>query len=271
MIKARFIHVPKTAGTTVLSILNVQYPFSRKFVFRGDWGRDLERWNSLGDTDKESISVISGHAPLQTGIARIDAIPSFMILRHPVERAASFCRHALDPKKNHYLWQKGVRTIDALLDDPPRELRDFQTSMLLLKGGDYFSPEGETLSAFADPVQEARTALFEKIRSFGIQERFDLSMLLIARNFGWWLPPVYVSRNTSDSSSCATFTKAQLVKLESLNSIDLAVYEAAVREFDARVSFLGEIRHKLGRFEKWQALSRPVLQSAARVVRSLKG
>ena len=213
--KLRFVHVPKTAGTTVLTILNLQYPGTRKFVFRGDWGTDVQRWESMSIRDRNSVGVVSGHAPLKTGIGVIDAAPSFMLLRDPIERVASFCRHALDPKKEHYVKSRGIKSIDDLLDNPVREIKNFQTGMLLLEGAECNDSKYENLESFEDPVSSAKLALFRNIDAFGIQEKFDQSMVLAGLRFNW-RPPVYLVRNRSDASVGSDFTPEQVDKIISL-------------------------------------------------------
>ncbi|MGH7233926.1 MAG: hypothetical protein ACREF7_00570 [Candidatus Saccharimonadales bacterium] len=81
--KIRFIHIPKTAGTTVINVLN-------------GWFRGVNRvnsWKSLSDLERTALreeSIICGHIPLR--YLPIDADNGskwFTILRDPREQAIS--------------------------------------------------------------------------------------------------------------------------------------------------------------------------------------
>ena len=256
--KIRFIHVPKTAGTTVLSILNLQYPLSKKFVFRG---RDSERWGMLSPDLRRRIPVISGHAPLRTGFDDLDLCPSFILLRHPIERAASFCRHILDPKKKHYLREeKGLTSIDGILDQPDRGLINLQTSMLLLNQDEIHSLDPYTFNGMDAPVDKAFDILAHDLHAFGIQEQFDTSMLLIAHAFRWRYPPIYLNRNISDRSLLIDFTPNQTAKLEQLNALDIELYDRAKRRFCELVERADWLAQEHSRFECWQKVARPLLK-----------
>lgn len=268
MVKLRFLHIPKTAGTTVLSVLNLQYPHSRKFIFRGDIEADIDRWHQLGDFYRERIGVVAGHVPLTTGIVEIDQAPTFTLLRHPVERAASFCRHVLDPKKSHYLRHQGYDTIDKIIGHADREVSNMQTRMLVLNAKDYQRQLTLNPQTLSDYVSSAIEKL-EGMCCYGIQESFDSSMILISRCFGWKLPPIYRVRNESSRAAFDGFSKLHIAKLEDLNAADIALYDAAVKILERRVSEASDFDHNLSRFRLTNYRSQGILrrlESSARLL-----
>ena len=85
-------------------------------------------------------------------------------------------------------------------------------------------------------------------------------MLLFAREFGWRIPPVYLSRNTSDRKLSLDFTPAQIAKLERLNALDIELYDLAKRRFRERLEHEGWLEKDRKRFERWQKFARHLLQ-----------
>lgn len=249
MIEARFVHIPKTAGTTVLSIMNLQYPGAGKFVFSRSWEEYIARWNELSDSEKSKLRIISGHVPLRTGIPIIDEAPSFTILRDPMQRAASFCRHALDPKKGHYLWEKGIRDLDTLLDNPVRELRNLQTKILVNPPGATADDDFLVGGDHSEILAKAKVVLTDQLVAYGFQEKFDQSVVHIARAFGR-RPPVYLTKNQSDRSMLVDFMPDQLAKLEALNALDIEIYDFARKRFQQEVEKSDWLDGEMKRFRR---------------------
>lgn len=69
--KIRFLHIPKTAGTTFDECLFRQYlgPYllRRQFVFSGNIAADQRRLAGMPEAALERIAICTGHAPLVTG------------------------------------------------------------------------------------------------------------------------------------------------------------------------------------------------------------
>lgn len=243
----------------MISILGLQYPLGRKFIFRGRWAEEVEAWNALEPSERKKIGVVAGHCNYRTGISEIDEAPAFILLRDPMKRAVSFCRHALNPKKNHYLWEAGIRTLDELLNSPPDELINQQTK--ILANDPSYCDDGSTIRRLGEnaALELAKTTLTRDLKAFGIQERFDLSMIHIARSFGW-RPPVYLRRNESDMGLKVDFSQAQSRKLEELNALDIELYDFARRRFHEIVEQANWREAESRRFARWQAAASPILK-----------
>ena len=92
MNKIRFLHVPKTAGTSLTDCLN-QFYKNRHYLFSGDLEKDKGRYQKISASKRAQISLFSGHAPRITGIPEVDILPTIAFFRDPVERVKSFCQH----------------------------------------------------------------------------------------------------------------------------------------------------------------------------------
>ena len=56
-----FLHIPKTAGTTLLEILDRQYPPETVYSFGADAHESTARFKALDDPKKMSIRLLRGH------------------------------------------------------------------------------------------------------------------------------------------------------------------------------------------------------------------
>jgi hypothetical protein len=73
---------------------------------------------------------------------------------------------------------------------------------------------------------------------YGITEELDNSLLLFKQVLGWNKWPLYRSRNSSNSQSLLHFEPRHIARIETLNIIDLALYERALELFGQRLQTL---------------------------------
>jgi hypothetical protein len=255
--KIRFLHIPKTAGTTFDECLFRQYlgPYllRRQFVFSGNIAADQRRLARMSEAALERIAICTGHAPLVTGCAQIDALPTVTLLREPVERVKSLCRHISEGKSPQiYCREKhGVFDLDALLGSGRIQLNNFQSRIVLGEGG-YKLPAASE-SALAD---RAMALLASRFVCFGLTGELDRSLLLFQRVLGWQKWPLYRSRNTSNPEVPLQFEARHIARIEELNRLDIALYERARETFFRRWQEHGaELEAALPRFRS--ALAKP--------------
>jgi hypothetical protein len=84
MNRLRFLHIPKTAGSTFTGCLAYQYFGKRHFSFTGHYQADINRFMSLSTSKKQKIALFTGHAPILTGIDIADNAKTITFLREPV-------------------------------------------------------------------------------------------------------------------------------------------------------------------------------------------
>lgn len=223
----RFLHIPKTAGTTLTFVLRRRYEGKPHFHFSGNAGEDLKRYDALPDEVRKEIALFTGHAGIKTGIPAADDIPIITLLREPVARVKSFCQHVSERKSPYLLdrFPPDAFDLDDFLCSDNGELSNLQTKLLLGR-------PIEGLSA-SEAVDIALGNLLEKITCFGIQEHFDESLALIAWTLGV-KPPAYGSRNQRDPTRALRFDRSHIEKITELNTIDLELYERARQSFTKR-------------------------------------
>lgn len=230
----RFLHIPKTGGSTLTSILLRQYRGAAVFSFEGGRASYMRRYAALSAGERRNLALFVGHAPLVTGIEEADNADTITLLRDPVSRVKSFCRHVAEGKTPHLRqWcSPGQFDLDGFLASGNPELSNLQTKILINEGRLASSERLDKMSP-ADARDAALESLFERLLSYGLQECFEESVELFASLLGWAVPD-YPLLNKSSPDSGVVFERRHIDRIMELNSIDSEVYEVARRRFPGR-------------------------------------
>ena len=179
---AIFVHIPKTAGTTLHRIIDQQYPRRiRHFVRHHDKG--VQKLKDLSLAQRAQLHMVRGHIPY--GLHRYLPRPAkyFTILREPVERVISYY-YFVQREPDHYLYDyantPGMTIRRYLEDHMSLQTDNFQTR--LVSGIWTDVGYGECDRATLDL---AKRNLAERFAVVGLTERFDETLLLLQRAFGW--------------------------------------------------------------------------------------
>ncbi|MBV6518771.1 MAG: hypothetical protein HCAMLNBO_01507 [Candidatus Brocadia fulgida] len=253
----RFLHIPKTAGTTFLSILRRQYFGKKSFAFTGDVASDIKRFEALSERDKTKVMLFAGHAPIVSGVKMADNATTITFLRDPINRIKSFCQHVAEGKSLYLIDEYPPETfnLDSFLESGNEELSNFQTKMLI-GNGSYALPDNMSDRKAADLALDN---LFNKISYFGLQEYFDESLMVFSSALHWRMP-IYASKNKKNIRKGIQFEKHHLEKIAALNAIDLAVYRSAKEYFVRMLNGVTFDEAKLKWFQFMTKLCRPVIQ-----------
>jgi hypothetical protein len=225
--KIRFIHIPKTAGTSFTDCLSRIYKGNNKFIFYGDLSNDLERYKNLPVLARQKIVLFGGHAPRIIGEREIDTLPTIAFLRNPVSRVMSFCQHVSEGKSSHLLKTFPPQNfdLDKFLNSGNLELSNLQTKVLLGQKN-YNLPTADSNSL----VKMAIDVLRNDLEGFGITEYFDESLMLFQYKFGWtW--PSYMRLNEKNKFKSLEFERKHIDKIRELNALDIRVYDLALQFF----------------------------------------
>ena len=226
----RFLHIPKTAGTTMVHILRAQYRSRGQFAFTGDADDDARRYNSLSVQARDRIELFSGHAPITTGVGPADSCTTITILREPVSRVQSFCKHVSEGKSPYLLkaFPPARFDLDEFLWSGNEELFNLQTKMLV-NHRHSSSPWPAELSD-SRMLGTAVDNLFDKVVHFGLQEHFRESVERFRSAFGWG-PVRYTMRNYVRSGKRLQFREHHLQRIAELNRLDMELYQIAEAQF----------------------------------------
>lgn len=225
-----FLHVPKTAGTTLVGVIEREYGVERiARVYGGEFGIPVEELLGWPARRRRAVRAVVGHLPY--GVA--EHLPGRSVyatlLRDPVDRIVSHFSYALTQPSLvslHDIDPAHPSLEQHVTGSPLRHLvNDAQTGLI---GGDV------SLRAVEPGERELERAMERLDRHvvFGVQERFDESLLHLARTFGWDLP-VYTTVNvTSPRPAIEAVAPATRAVIEEHNALDRRLYDHAKARFD---------------------------------------
>lgn len=261
----RFLHIPKTAGTTFTSILKRQYFGNKCFSFTYDINSDTRRYEALSDIERASITLFTGHAPIMTGIKDADNATTITFLRDPVSRVKSFCQHVSEGKSPYLIndFPPSTFNLDDFLDSGKGELSNLQAKTLI-NTRSCETPLFDSLLP-AEARDAALDCLFNKISYFGLQEYFNESLIIFSSALNWKMP-FYAYKNKKENSKLIQFKPRHLQKIAALNAIDIEIYNHAREHFLGRLNNVSFDEKKLKRLQRINKYGSPVIQMEDRVI-----
>lgn len=227
-----FVHMHKTAGTTLRRQLEAQfadddvYPTAadhrEHFFATFDIPRMLERVRASG------AHLVSGHFPLATKELLGPDVRAFTVLREPVARTLSALRHIKQRTEPPL-----EDDLAAIYADPLRQhsmLRNHMVKMLSLDADDMEQWAWTLIDYTDERLEVAKRRLAEEVEVFGLQEHYDESTRVIATTFGWALGPSGVTNATQPLEA----DPALVERIREDSALDIALYEFAVDLWEER-------------------------------------
>jgi hypothetical protein len=235
--------IPKTASTTFQNLVFREYKHQPRidthYTLQGPagWQGFAERFAAMPLEQRESYRVIIGH--MKFGLHEFVPGPSRYItfLRHPVDRFVSYYRmlrklnlvrpdHAFDLSRPD--WNVGAHESLA------REMDNGQTRALA--NADWDLPFG---ACTEEHLAAAKANMDRSFAFVGLTERFDLSLLALARLLGWrchFYVPANVTKAAHRQTSLPPDVLAATAKL---NRLDDELYRHAEKRLTELVRSYG--------------------------------
>jgi len=242
-----FVHIPKTGGMSLISILERQFGASRIFPPHSFMGSEGFEAYSLEERRRFKLVRAHLHAGSYSYVARyITPTPICVtMLRDPCERLVSAYKHILrhpDNMLHAELVGRRVSLLDYVTDPAYAQFtRNFQTWMILgalnchLDPQDLRLPEDTRL-----PLARQR---LEQLAFVGLTHRYRESLALLCHTFGWKptdeLPRENAAPEPTTIDSIDAGVRAAILER---NQLDVQLMARAEALFEARCALMREER-----------------------------
>ena len=219
-----FLHIPKTAGTTLNRIIEWQYsPFE---IFTMDPYRiraTPERLKTLPEGRRRRLRVVRGHMFYGLHQCLPQGATYMTMLRDPVARVMSayyfILRRPLNPL-HRKVKKERLSIEDCIRLFPQRH----NLQCRLIAGVKDASSTGDR--RLLDMAKEHLTKSFSVV---GICERFEESLMLMATTFGWEIP---FYKNCKVSKTRPQIDPGTVEMIRDHNRLDVELYEFSKRLFE---------------------------------------
>jgi Galactose-3-O-sulfotransferase len=258
-----FLHIGKTGGMTLRSILGRQFAASQIMVLRTPdrapsnhrlrREETIRHFAAMPEPMRRRPRLIEGHTIF--GLHEYVPGPSTYItlVRDPVALTASQYNFVAR-KPGHWLHDElrsSGMTLDEYVDSGlSLETDNSQTRAL----------SGDTSTAFGRCSQEmlerAKSNVDEHFSVLGLTERFDETLLLLRRAFGWsrlW----YVPANVAPHRRRGALSSETLGRIAERNRFDVELYRWACERFQRTIGDPSSFATELRAFRRANALYRP--------------
>jgi len=234
-----YIHLFKTAGTTLESILSRQYGMNAvmKFGSVSDTADRLREFSTWPGEYQRQIKAFMGHCSFDQRSLFPQDTTFFTVIRHPVDRMISEYYFILEsPEIVHYPKVVGQKMTlsDFMLSGIHNSLDNYQTKYLSSLKNPGFGVYSKDL------LEDAKNNLKNKLVFTGLTERFDESVILMKRLFGWKMPYYLRERVTRNRPRRDDIPSSDIAVLQEYNRMDLELYDYAVKLFDQEVEKQGQ-------------------------------
>lgn len=240
--KVAFLHIPKTGGSSLAQLLKdtetdqrVIYPGVADFEYKSD--KDLEKWmhwlyflDPSGNPDLtpercSKISTVIGHFGFEMIRFFGSSFVYVTVLRDPVPRVLSQLGHMKRQNNEHGsfedIYHRHLKMGNVFLDN-------LQTRFLSSSWKDLPTLIGDTSEVDGACLERAFKAL-SMVDVVGVTERFSEILPLIEEKTGRKLGTViYLNSGEYD----ATQSRDLCEEIRYRNSLDMALYESALRRCD---------------------------------------
>ena len=223
-----FLHVPKTAGTTVNRLIEWEYPVLQMYSV----DPVLFTWSSnhlhkLPPKRLRSIRMFKGH--MLFGLHKILPQPAsyITVLRDPVDRVLS-AFYFMRTYKLHPLYWKFRRenwTLEDFVNRSPRT----NVQCKIIAGAEYEAPCTAEICATAMENIERHFSVV------GLSERLEESLALMKLRYGWKLESYSSFNITKARPKKRDLPQSTLDLINEKNFYDVALYEFAEKRFEQAV------------------------------------
>jgi hypothetical protein len=268
-----FLHIGKTAGSTLHRILRRHYPAELTYVIptgaraerigspreTGGAGRSrtpreksLERFAALPAERRAQLRLVLGHTVF--GIHELLPGPAtyLTLLRDPLRLVPSQYRYISQTRGHRLHDAVGRMTLaEYVRSGVSINANNSQTRAV---AGDLDTPFG---SCDEELLLRAQRNIEQHFAVVGLTERFDDSLLLMRQAFGWTRLH-YVRAKVSRGPAQAPLSDDERAAILELNELDVRLYRWAAERFEQALAALPDLDAERRRLARRNAVYRPL-------------
>lgn len=262
-----FLHIPKTAGTTMRGIIGRQYTTGELYLIGEDVIGSIVRFRQRPESQWADTRVLQGH--MSFGLHRFMTPPFgyITLLRKPMSRAVSdYAFVTSTPQHPLYQSVKDMSFAEYMSSGATGQLSNGQTRLLCgdCEGENYGVPTKRPLDQ--PDLDMALKNLENHVLVAGLQERFDESLVLLKRRLGWKLPFYFRENVTRRTLSGDEIGSAGRELATSQNRLDESLYARVECKFDEALREEGDaFRRELATFRVLNRMFRGAVRVRARM------
>lgn len=262
-----FLHLTRTGGSTMREIIERQFYPSVRYRIKGNKIEEtLEAFKNLPQTERDKIKFLSGHMPF--GLHKYFSLPCdyITLLRDPIEKVISEYYYMKNlPQHTYYQTIKNMSLEDHALSGI-NSVVNYQTRIL---SGNWGMPHVHSLPLPPDALEVAKKNLEKYFKVVGIKEKFDETLLILRKVFGW-KNIYYLKTNVGRHRPLINDVPENILRLiKRNNEWDLELHEFANHLLMKSIKEYGSIFEKdLIKFQKINDLG--IFQVADTALRKLK-
>lgn len=234
-----FVHIPKTAGSTLNFLLDAHYTAENSYATSQTWlhpDGSLDGFDALTEAERAQIELLNGH--MGFGLHRRLPQPAryVTVLRDPVARVLSHYHFECTvPGPLHDVLHSGEMDLLGYLDyQQAAGLDNLQTRMIA--GNWHKKGYGPCTPAM---LETAKQNLRDHFLAAGLTARFDQFYWLLKRKLGW-PTTFYVRHNRSSGRPRQQDLPDETVRLIAENNrFDVELVHFAARRFQEEVQAQG--------------------------------
>ncbi|GGD84929.1 sulfotransferase family 2 domain-containing protein [Planktosalinus lacus] len=178
-----FLHLPKNGGNTLHGILDILYSKENTFSIKvvDNTKLNISEFKELPEKERAKIKLLKGH--MYFGLHKYLVGPSdyFTFLRKPEDRIVSFYHYAKS-RPQHRLYNQ--------IKDNNWSLKEFVANSI---DEDVHNAQIRWISGLKGASEQkmldkAKKNIDQHFSFVGLQEQFDISLIILSKLYGWGLP-----------------------------------------------------------------------------------